>query len=46
VAFVCGVAGLAVAFRRWKLEAAGMANPTQDDRDIVAAAQRSDSSDG
>ena len=46
VAFVCGVAGLAVAFRRWKLEAAGMAIPTQDDRDIVAAAQRSDSSDG
>lgn len=42
VAFVCGVAGLGVAFRRWKLQAAATAAPTQDDRDIVAAAQRSE----
>ena len=44
VAFVCGVAGLAVAFRRWKLQAAATAEPTQADRDIVAAAQRSERS--
>jgi cytochrome c-type biogenesis protein CcmH len=44
IAFVCGVAGLAVAFRRWKLQAAGTAEPTQADRDIVAAAQRSEES--
>jgi cytochrome c-type biogenesis protein CcmH len=43
VAFVCGVAGLAVAFRRWKLQAAATGEPTQADRDIVAAAQRTDS---
>ena len=44
VAFVCGVAGLAVAFRRWKLQAAATAESTQADRDIVAAAQRSETS--
>lgn len=44
IAFVCGVAGLAVAFRRWKLQAAGTAEPTQADRDIVAAAQRGEQS--
>jgi cytochrome c-type biogenesis protein CcmH len=43
VAFVCGVAGLAVAFRRWKLQAAATGEPTQADRDIVAAAQQTDS---
>ena len=42
VAFVCGVAGLAVAFRRWRVEAAGTADPTEDDREIVAAARRAD----
>ena len=42
VAFVCGVAGLAVAFRRWRVEAAGTADPTDDDRDIVAAARRAE----
>jgi cytochrome c-type biogenesis protein CcmH len=42
VAFVCGVAGLAVAFRRWRAEAAGTADPTDDDRDIVAAARRAE----
>lgn len=41
VAFVCGVAGLAVAFRRWKLEAAASSTPTDADREIVAAARRS-----
>lgn len=42
VAFVCGLAGLGVAFRRWKLEADGTADPTDADREIVAAAQRAD----
>lgn len=44
VALVCGVAGLAVAFRRWKLEASGIADATDADREIVAAAQRADRS--
>ena len=42
VAFVCGVAGLAAAFRRWKLQAAGTAEATQADRDLVAAARRNE----
>lgn len=42
VAFVCGVAGLGVAFRRWKAEARATPDPTADDREIVAAARRSD----
>ena len=42
MAFVFGVAGLAVAFRRWRVEADGMADPTDADRDIVAAARRAD----
>lgn len=37
-AFVCGFAGLAVAFRRWKLAAADDTEPTDDDRELVAAA--------
>lgn len=36
VAFVCAVAGLAVAFRRWRAAADDL--PTDDDRDLVAAA--------
>lgn len=36
--FVIGVTALAFAFRRWKLEAEATADPTQDDRDLVAAA--------
>jgi cytochrome c-type biogenesis protein CcmH len=40
VAFVLGVAGLAVAFRRWKLQAAANVDPTDADRDLVAAALR------
>ncbi len=37
-AFVCGFAGLAVAFRRWKLAAGDDSEPTDDDRELVAAA--------
>lgn len=37
-AFVCSVAGLVVAFRRWKLAAENESEPTDDDRDLVAAA--------
>jgi len=37
-AFVCGFAGLAVAFRRWKLAAGDDTEPTDDDRELVAAA--------
>lgn len=44
VAFICGLAGLAVAFRRWRLQAAGMADPTDADRDLVAAARKADHS--
>ena len=40
VAFVLGVAGLGVAFRRWKLQAAANVDPTDADRDLVAAALR------
>ena len=40
VAFVLGVAGLAVAFRRWKLQAAANVDPTDADRELVAAALR------
>jgi cytochrome c-type biogenesis protein CcmH len=38
VALVCGVAGLAFAFRRWKR--AGGDVPTDDDRALVAEARR------
>lgn len=37
-AFVCGGAGLAVAFRRWKVASATNSAPTDDDRALVAAA--------
>lgn len=36
--FVIGVVGLAFAFRRWRLEAQGVGDPTADDRALVAAA--------
>ncbi|WP_040493841.1 cytochrome c-type biogenesis protein [Ilumatobacter nonamiensis] len=36
--FVIGVTGLAIAFRRWKIEAAGLGDPTGADRDLVEAA--------
>ena len=41
-ALVCAVAGLAVAFRRWRREAADDADPTDDDRELVAAALASE----
>jgi cytochrome c-type biogenesis protein CcmH len=37
-AFVVGVTGLVLAFRRWKLEAAGLGDPTDADRELVDAA--------
>ena len=40
VAFVLGVAGLVVAFRRWRVAAAGSGAPTDEDRALVAAALR------
>lgn len=45
VAFVCGIAGLAVAFRRWKREAAAIADPTDEDRALVEEALRVESLD-
>jgi len=41
-ALVCAVAGLAVAFRRWRQEAASAHDPTDDDRELVAAALASE----
>ncbi len=37
-AFVVGVTALGLAFRRWKVEAEGLADPTEADRDLVDAA--------
>lgn len=42
LAFVVGVTGLALAFRRWKVEAAGLGDPTGADRDLVEAALADD----
>lgn len=42
IVFVIGVAGLGIAFRRWKLEAAGLGDPTAADRDLVDAALADD----
>ena len=42
MAFVFGVAGLALAFRRWKLQAASMESATDDDRALVDAARRAE----
>ena len=39
---VCAVAGLAVTFRRWRREAADARDPTDDDRELVAAALASE----
>ena len=45
--FVVGTTGLALAFRRWRLEAAGLADPTDEDRAIVEAAlAESEATDG
>ena len=38
VGFVVGVTGLGLAFRRWRLEADGLGDPTDEDRAMVAAA--------
>ncbi len=38
IGFVVGVVGLGIAFRRWKVDAAGLGEPTSDDRDLVRAA--------
>ena len=42
-ALVCAAAGLAFTFRRWKREADEDVDPTDDDRELVAAALRSES---
>ena len=41
-ALVCAVAGLAVTFRRWRREAADVHDPTDEDRELVAAALASE----
>jgi cytochrome c-type biogenesis protein CcmH len=41
-ALVCAVAGLGVTFRRWRREAAEDADPSADDRELVAAALASE----
>jgi cytochrome c-type biogenesis protein CcmH len=40
--FVIGTAGLGLAFRRWKVEAAGLGDPTAADRELVDAALADD----
>ncbi len=40
VGFVCGLVGLAVAFRRWTRQSASAGVPTPEDREIVDAALR------
>jgi cytochrome c-type biogenesis protein CcmH len=45
VAFVCGVAALVVAFRRWTREAEAMRDPTAEDRALVEAALAADDAD-
>ena len=42
VGFVCAAAGLVVVFRRWKREAGDMPDPTDADRELVAAALAAD----
>ncbi len=42
VGFVCAVAGLAVAFRRWQRRAAATGPPSAADRDLVDAALRAE----
>jgi cytochrome c-type biogenesis protein CcmH len=38
VAFVCGLAALVVVFRRWQRDADSIGDPTDADRELVAAA--------
>lgn len=40
--FVLGMTGLIMAFRRWRAEADGLADPTADDRALVEAALAAD----
>lgn len=40
--FVLGMTGLVFAFRRWRTEADGLADPTDDDRSLVDAALAAD----
>ena len=42
VGFAVGAVALAFAFRRWRLEAAGIPDATDADRELVAAALRDD----
>ncbi|MGB3733371.1 MAG: cytochrome c-type biogenesis protein CcmH [Ilumatobacter sp.] len=42
VGFVLGMTGLIFAFRRWRAEADGLADPTADDRALVDAALAAD----
>lgn len=42
VAFACGLAALAVVFRRWKREAGALSEPTEADRALVDAALAAD----
>jgi cytochrome c-type biogenesis protein CcmH len=44
-ALVCAVAGLVVAFRRWRREDADARDPTDDERRLVAAALAEDDGD-
>ena len=41
-ALICAVAGLAVTFRKWRRDAAAAADPTVEDRAMVAAALADD----
>jgi cytochrome c-type biogenesis protein CcmH len=41
-ALVCALAGLAVTFRRWRREAGEAQDPTDEDRELVAAALASE----
>jgi cytochrome c-type biogenesis protein CcmH len=41
-ALVCALAGLGMTFRRWRREAAEESDPTDDDRQLVAAALASE----
>jgi cytochrome c-type biogenesis protein CcmH len=41
-ALVCAVAALVVTFRRWRRDAAAAPEPTEDDRELVAAALASE----
>jgi cytochrome c-type biogenesis protein CcmH len=45
VAFVCGMAGLIVVFRRWKRESDAMRDPTDADRALVEAALAAEDAD-